>query len=271
MDPNDLRARLDRLYDRLNRRICVHPDPLELVYQYTDTADREIVALIAASLAYGRVEQILLSVGTVLNVLGPLPRAFLLSCENGCLHAALGGFRHRFTGGDDLARLLAGARGLIRKHGSLDAALARHVRPDDRTIVDGLGAFAGDLADAAGGPIRHLLASPRDGSACKRLHLFLRWMVRSDAVDPGGWTAARPDQLVVPVDVHMHRVARRLSLTQRRSADLRAALEITEAFRAVAPDDPVRYDFALTRLGIRGDARLEDFFPGCAAEEAAGG
>ena len=99
--------------------------------------------------------------------------------------------------------------------------------------------------------IGHLLSDPARGSTCKRLHLYLRWMVRTDAVDPGGWTAVRPAQLLVPVDVHMHRIGRALGFTRRAQPSGRATEDITAAFRRLSPDDPVRYDFALTRLGIR--------------------
>jgi len=114
------------------------------------------------------------------------------------------------------------------------------------------------LVKAMGRERSYLLPDPRLGSACKRLNLYLRWMVRRDAVDPGGWNVP-PAKLVVPLDTHMHALGRALGLTDRRSADLRTALEITAAFRAIAPDDPVRYDFALTRLGMRGGERREAF------------
>jgi uncharacterized protein (TIGR02757 family) len=100
--------------------------------------------------------------------------------------------------------------------------------------------------------------SPVGGSACKRLNLFLRWMVRQDGVDPGGWDNVPQSKLIVPVDTHMHRICLRLGLTTRKQANMATALEITEGFRALAPDDPVRYDFSLTRLGIRRDADLAD-------------
>ncbi|MBW2545477.1 MAG: TIGR02757 family protein, partial [Deltaproteobacteria bacterium] len=95
---------------------------------------------------------------------------------------------------------------------------------------------------------------PAKGSACKRLNLFLRWMVRRDDVDPGGWDDIPPSKLVIPLDTHMHRICLAFGFTKRKQADMKTALEITDSFRAIVPDDPVRYDFALTRLGIRKDA-----------------
>jgi uncharacterized protein (TIGR02757 family) len=119
-------------------------------------------------------------------------------------------------------------------------------------VLGPLTAWTAWLRNAAEHPdIDHLLPDPARGSTCKRLHLYLRWMVRSDAVDPGGWRGIDPACLIVPVDVHMHRIGRALRFTQRRSPSLESAREITEAFRRIQPTDPVRYDFALTRFGIR--------------------
>ena len=103
----------------------------------------------------------------------------------------------------------------------------------------------------------HLLADPSRGSACKRLHLYLRWMVRGDAVDVGLWRGVPPERLIVPLDTHMHRIGREVGAIHRNQADARAAIELTEAFRLVTPNDPVRYDFALTHWAIRGRKPIE--------------
>jgi len=262
------RRALDDLYARLNRRCYVHPDPLEVLGDYPDVGDREIAALVAACLSYGRVKSILASVRWVLERLTPSPARFLADASAASLHELLAGFRHRFATGAQMAALLLGARRLIAEHGSLNAAFVAHLGSDDATVVPALTAFAAELREAAGGLDAHLLPCPARGSACKRLNLLLRWMVRRDAVDPGGWTGVSPAQLVVPLDVHMRRICAALGLTRRKSADLRAALEITAAFRRFAPDDPVRYDFALTRLGIRPDADLDAFLARWAAPDA---
>lgn len=249
------RAQLDELYARYNRREYVHPDPLEFLYAYPSLEDREIVGLIASSLAYGRVAHILRSVAEVLARVGP-PRAFVDGAGTRAIRAACAGFRHRWTSGDDVADLLLGVRGVVSRHGSLGACVAGGMRGASATPDTAVMRFATALAIRRPRGTRPLVPRPIRGSACKRLHLYLRWMVRRDDVDPGGWDAIRPSQLVVPVDTHMHRIARALGLTQRRQADGRTAAEITAAFATVAPDDPVRYDFALTRLGIRADADL---------------
>ena len=244
------RAALEALYDRFNRREYVHPDPLEVLYDYEDDRDREVAGFVAASLSYGRVRSILRSVRAVLSVL-PTPARALRDIGRSDLDAPLAGFAHRFATGAEMAALLAGVGAVLRRHDTLNECFLHHLRPEDETVSRALKGFVGELRDGTDGLDTHLLPEPARGSACKRLHLFLRWMVRRDVVDPGGWTGVAPRQLLVPLDVHMHRIGRALGLVRRRSADARAAEELTAAFRAFAPADPVRYDFAITRLGIR--------------------
>ncbi|MCJ7774009.1 MAG: DUF2400 domain-containing protein, partial [Desulfobacterales bacterium] len=105
----------------------------------------------------------------------------------------------------------------------------------------------------------HLVAHPQKGSACKRMNLFLRWMVRQDAVDPGGWDDVSPSKLVIPLDTHMYRIGLRLGFTTRKQMDMHTAIEITKGFQKVIPDDPVKYDFSLTRFGIRNDMNFDEF------------
>lgn len=241
---------LKRLYDRYNSRAYVHPDPLEFLYRYDRADDREVAGLVAASLAYGRVRQILRSVEAVLAGMTGRPARFLRRTRPETLEAGLAGFVHRVWTGREVADLLIGIRGAIIKHGSLGACFAAG---DDGgpTIGGALGGFVGELRACGGRRCGSLLPDPAKGSACKRLHLYLRWMVRRDQVDPGGWDAVRPSRLLVPLDTHMYRIGASLGAIRRRSADIAAAEQMTAAFRAVCPEDPVRYDFALTRLGIR--------------------
>jgi uncharacterized protein (TIGR02757 family) len=249
-----LRDALEEIYLRLNRREHVGADPVGFLYRHDETRDREIVGLIAAVLAYGRVEQIHASVTEALRRLGPTPAAAAGDQGGGSLGAAFAGFKHRFTTGEEVAALLRGAAGLQARHGSLGARLEVLLDPADETVVRPLGLLVRELGAEGACEDSSVLPVPERGSACKRLHLFLRWMVRQDEVDPGGWEAVPRSKLVVPLDTHMHRIGRELGFTARRQADLKTALEITEALRQVNPEDPVKYDFAMTRLGIdRGD------------------
>jgi uncharacterized protein (TIGR02757 family) len=247
----DVRKRLDGLYARYHRREFVHPDPVEFLYGYGDPRDREVVGLVASSLAYGRVAQILASVSRVLERM-PSPASFVAGSSRRTLRREFAGFKHRFTTGDELSGLLLGVKRAVEEHGSLRACFAAGIRPGDETVVPALTNFAGTLSREMGDGCNSILPSPCRGSACKRLNLFLRWMVRRDEVDPGGWDEVPPSSLLVPLDTHMYRVSRALGFTRRRSADLRTALEVTEAFRRIHPGDPVRYDFVLTRAGIWG-------------------
>ncbi len=254
------RRRLDALYDKYNRRQYVHPDPLEFLYDYDGTRGREIVALVASSLAYGRVAQILRSVSRVLEVMGP-PTAFLAGSTEISLRRAFSGFKHRFTTGDELASMLLGAKRMIDRYGSLESCFLAGLGEEDETVLPALCAFTSQLSSSVGLRRTSLVPVASDGSACKRLNLFLRWMVRRDRVDPGGWNRVPSSKLIVPLDVHMHRICGALGFTGRRQADMRAALEVTAAFREVSPDDPARYDFALTRFGIRDDLDAGEWLP----------
>jgi uncharacterized protein (TIGR02757 family) len=257
-----LRPALADLRARYNRREFVHPDPLEFLYAYPDLRDREVVGLVAATMAVGRVAHILRSVGCVLGRLTEHPARFLEGTTAETLHRRLADCRHRFLSGPELAVMLWGARRIQKQWGTLGACFASHITRRDETTLDALGAFVEELTGGQTSCGR-LLCHPADGSACKRLNLYLRWMVRQDAVDPGGWSAVSPARLVVPLDVHMHRLGRALGLTRSRYANLRTAMEVTQAFRTISPEDPVRYDFALTRLGIRTDTDEEEFLRGC--------
>ncbi len=257
MNPQDIifmdREHLDALYVKYNQREFVSPDPLQFLYDYPDVREREVAALIASSLAFGRVAQIVRSVGIVLQRLGPSPRAFLKAAAPESIRTMFGDFIHRFVTGADLAEMLLAVKRVIRRYGSLYACFLSGVNADDETVLPALAAFVRELSAETDGRRNYLLPAPERGSACKRLNLFLRWMVRKDDVDPGGWHGISPSMLIIPLDVHMHRICRAFGLTARKGADMRTAVEITDAFREIAPEDPARYDFCLTRPGIRDD------------------
>jgi len=236
---------LNRLYARCNDRQFVHPDPLEFLYRYPELADREIAGLVASSLAYGRVAQILQSVAAVLARM-PQPRRYVCDAARKEIHLDFRQFRHRFTSGAEMAALLCSMGRLLRERGSIEEAFADSC--DDADVRPALSRFIDALGDRDAFP--SLIPDPRRGSALKRLNLYLRWMVRTDNVDPGGWTAIQPHQLIVPLDTHLHRTALTLGLTSRPGADMWTAVEITRSLSACCPQDPVRYDFALTRPGI---------------------
>jgi uncharacterized protein (TIGR02757 family) len=259
-------AFLEDIYASCNRLERLKRDPLAIVRRYPDAADREVAALICSTLAFGSVDLIMRACEAALAPLGDHPASALARMTDGGIEDAYSGYRYRYVYPKDLAALVLGAKRGREERGSLEGLfLAGDEGGPD--IVPALGAFARALARLGAGrsgPIRpNLLPDPARGSACKRLFLFLRWLVREDEVDPGGWPRVDRSRLVVPLDLHMTRVCSdRLGFIKSRAATLRAALEATAAFRLYSPDDPVKYDFALTRPGI--DPEPGDERYGCA-------
>jgi uncharacterized protein (TIGR02757 family) len=244
---------LDRVYARYNQRQFIGSDPLQFVYRYTDRRDREIVAFLASALAYGRVQQIERSLTQLFDRMDGSPYESTSHFDDRS-RARLRTFKHRFTTGDDISDLLERFRRVLDDFGSLEAFFLRGYRAEHATVLPALTAFceslSGQIAGSASTGLGYLLASPSRGSACKRLNLFLRWMVREDEVDVGLWTSVDKAKLVVPVDVHMGRLCRILGFHDSKAATLATALRITEAFSQIEPADPAKYDFALSRIGI---------------------
>ena len=257
----DAKPSLDKLYESFN-----HPesalDPVQIVRRYERVDDREVVAFIAAGLAFGRVASVMASVEAVCTVLGGSPAAAVRAFDPARDGAPLRPLVHRWTRGDDFVALLWILRQLLEADGSLERAFVRGLDPAAEDVEAALESFSGraravDLRPAYGrrnrAPGAHYFFSrPSTGSACKRLNLFLRWMARRDGVDPGGWTALPARQLVVPLDTHTIRVGKCLRLTRRASPGWKMAAEITSSLRAFNPDDPVRYDFSLCHLSMMG-------------------
>jgi len=248
---------LERLYRLYNRRELVGTDPLEFVYRYSDPADMEIVALLSADLAYGRVRQIQKSLTDLLGRMGDSPYEFVRDFD-GRKRTKLMNFKHRFTTGDDIADLLSLLKTVLNRHRSIENFFMTFYDPAEPNIVGMLGRFCDCLCAMharqhdgdVGRGIKYLLAGPSRGGACKRLNLFLRWMVRKDDVDPGLWSSIDRAKLIVPLDVHMSRLCRILRLCGSKTASLKTAIRITDAFAEIEPADPVKYDFAMSRVGI---------------------
>jgi uncharacterized protein (TIGR02757 family) len=255
--PERFRKTLDQLYDTYNRRELVTPDPLQFLYGYDALRDREIVGLIASSLAYGRVAQIIRSIEGVLAIMGASPYEFIMETENQRCQSLFQGFCHRFAKTDALCALLSGVKQVINRFGSIERCVSEGLRPEHETLHPAMVYFAGHLLTGERSP-GHLLSLPWKKSACKRLNLFLRWMVRKDQVDPGGWETIPREKLIVPLDTHIHQISLALGLTGRSDAGLATALEITTNFRKINLQDPVRYDFVLSRFGIRQDMNRVD-------------
>ncbi len=260
----------ERAYAAYHRPQFISPDPLEIVLEYQRPEDREAVALIATSVALGRVDGILRATRDVLRrieTLGASPYRALLTAGREELNALSEGFVYRFFDQFQLSGLLLALSRTFSEYGSIEElfrSLAGQSSREEaeRRSIRGLEGLVRSLRHAADGALDGsiLLAMPEKGSACKRLLLFLRWMVRNDQIDPGHWRALDARELLVPLDTHMLSIARHCGLTRCRQASLKASREITAAFREIAADDPVRYDFSLTRLGIHPDLNKGRFF-----------
>jgi uncharacterized protein (TIGR02757 family) len=251
-----LKDKLECIYSQYNKREYVSPDPLLFLYDYPEQKNREIAGFIAACLAYGRVELIMETIAGVLGKLDPTPFDYLMTRTKKDMANDFKGFRYRFASDVHLVSLLWGIKAVLNRFSSLENCFYEGMKPEDETVFFGL-VFLFDQMNK-NKEIGHLFADPQKKSACKRSVLFLRWMVRKDQVDPGGWKQISPSQLIVPLDTHMHKIGMMLGFTKRKSADMKTALEITSGFKKVLGEDPVKYDFCLTRFGIRRDLNMDD-------------
>jgi uncharacterized protein (TIGR02757 family) len=283
-DATALRPLLERLDATLDRAARLAADPVELPRRYASPHDQEVAGLLAASLAYGRADLFKPILARLLDQLGESPAAAVEAWAGAPAPAELAWFRYRFNQPADLAALLAAMGHLRRRHGSMGArfaALFAAAGGGQEALRPALAAFATELRQAppvgallrGRGPrgLRHLLPDAAGPGAAKRWNLFLRWMVRGpDGVDLGAWRGVPPAALRVPLDTHVHRVARRLGLTGRADAGWRTAEEITAGLRLVDGGDPVRYDFALCHLGMSGACPVRLTPAHCAACPLAG-
>jgi uncharacterized protein (TIGR02757 family) len=257
---NRLRERLDELVATFDIS-TIEPDPLQLVLRYTDPLDQEVAGIVAAAFAYGRADIIVANIGVVLARMTPSPYRYLASFDRREAMRRFAGFAHRFHKTPELVAFLDRIAAAIRAHGSLGALFRQCYDAGDADIGPSLARFVSSVGARAPGrapesgraytkAIGYLLSSPRDGSACKRMNLFLRWMVRRTSPDLGLWDFVDPAKLVVPLDTHVHRIATFLGLNRRKTADWKAARALTDRLARFDRADPVRYDFALCRLGI---------------------
>lgn len=257
-----LKTELDRLYAGFNYPDSA-ADPIQIVRRYPRPDDREVVGLCAASLAFGRVASVLQSIERLLAITGDHPADFVRRFDPQRDGRAFDGLVHRWTRGRDIAALLWLIRQMIDRSGTIEGFFVEGHRghdPEATDIAPALDSFSArvmafDLTAAYGRVPRrpgvsYFFPSPSKGSACKRLNLFLRWMVRRDALDLGVWTRVLSSKLVVPLDTHVIRVGRCLRLTRYTSPGWAMARDITASLARLDPQDPVKYDYALCHLGM---------------------
>jgi uncharacterized protein (TIGR02757 family) len=252
-----MKARLDGLCTRYDTAGALAKDPLTVVLAYGSPLDQEVAAFVAAHLAYGRVDPMIRAVRAALAPLGPRPADWLRSTSEAALQRELGealaSWAWRFHAGPDLVAWLLAWQRLDRESGH---GLEAHLLPGKEEAPDAalsrlVQRLRLELPATYGA--RFSLPDPLAGAACKRWRMFLRWMVRTGWPDLGLWTRYPADQLIIPLDTHVARVSRFIGLSGRATPDGKMAREVTASLRRYDSADPLRYDFALSHLGILGD------------------
>ncbi len=255
-----LKAELDRLYSDYDFKGRIAHDPIELPHQYSRPEDIEVSGFISACFAYGKVELFKPVIKSLLSKMGQGPYDFLLHFSIRKDRNIFAGLQYRFNRNDDIIGLIYVLSKALKKNGSLEAIFKQHYKESDSSIETGLAglidtllgidtaAVYGDSAKRGG--LHQFFPSPSRGSACKRMNMFLRWMIRDRDIDFGIWSKIPKNKLVIPLDVHIARISKCLGFTRRSAQDWKMAVEITEALKTIDPEDPLKYDFALCHQGI---------------------
>ena len=252
--PTDrLQTFLDEAVRQYNTPGFIADDPISIPHRFSGLQDREITGFWTATLAWGQRKTIIQSARRLIELMDGAPHDFILNHTEED-RARFLDFKHRTFQATDTLWFLEFLQQFYRQNDSLEHAFARHLTPADTTVERALSGFHRDFFDHPYAPerTRKHVATPERGSTCKRLNMFLRWMVRHDTagVDFGVWNGIGTARLLIPLDVHVDRVARRLGLLRRKQTDWQAVLELSENLRAFDPEDPVKYDFALFGLGV---------------------
>lgn len=251
---------LDNLYGTYDFKGRIVHDPIEFPYRYERPEDKEVVGFISSCFSYGRVGLFKAVLEKIFGIMGDNPRDFLLGFKAEDQGALFSGIQYRFNKSDDIVSLLHILGRALEEHGSLERIFLAYYRTSDETIGGGLTGLVETLlgvdvssvygANIKPGGLLQFFPSPANGSACKRMNMYLRWMARDKDIDFGIWKNIPKNKLVIPLDVHIARISRCLGLTARSAQDWKTAVEITERLKKFDPADPLKYDFALCHRGI---------------------
>lgn len=247
MNKKDLKKQLDDLYFSYKKKFSSR-DPVWNLHSLKDERDIEILGLITSSYSYGNVDQINRFISLLMNRTGNKFFEFTSNYSEHKDKKFLKGLYYRFNSENDLSLLFININKAIKRFGSLKELFKKDYQVYDENILNALKFFSEYLVkiNTVGSGLRYLIPSPVNNSACKRMNLFLRWMIRKDEIDPGIWSNSfDKSKLIMPVDVHIYRIARELKLAKRKSGDLKFAIELTNSLKKFDPADPVKYDFAL--------------------------
>jgi len=249
MEKKSLAQELDRWYEKICTGDFIPLDPVQFPRRYTKREDIEIAAFLSATIAWGRRDLILRSAEKMFALMGKSPFAFVMQGDYKNLKKRN---IHRTFFEDDLKYFCRGFEHCYARYDNLEKLFAR-----TPNVWEGFVLLREEIAKANKGRYSKHISNPgeegRGGSACKRLNLALRWLVRKDAVDLGLWKSIKPSALYIPLDVHVSRTARKLAVLERKSNDKKAVIELTEKLREFDPHDPVKYDFALFGMGALKD------------------
>lgn len=236
----------------------IEPDPLQFLHLYSKPEDVELIGLIASVFAYGNVAQINKTILKIIKILGSDPVSLLLKSNKKELNGMFKGVFHRFYSEDDVVVFFILLKNVYTKYGSAKNLFLLNYNETNKNLKNEITAFSENLygmIKKEGRELTHGLSFmfpfPEKGSACKRMNLFLRWMVRRDELDFGLWSEIPTGKLLIPVDTHIARICKELHLTERKQADWKMAEEITENLKQFDPLDPVKYDFAICHIGMR--------------------
>jgi len=253
---DNLKRKLEYHYKKFDAS-QIFPDPLIFPKKFKTETDIEISAFISSIFAYGNVAQILNSLEKIHNLIGKSPSEFFLDFDEKEYKDFFKTFKHRFYTGDDVKQLFRILYYILNEYESVKHLFLLYYFYQDKNIKNSLSFFSKNLleiSDRVGKTtigVKFMFPNPFSGSACKRMNLFLRWMVRKDALDFGIWKAVRKNQLIIPVDTHVARICRELGLTKKKNVSWQMAEEITESLKKYNKKDPIKYDFAICHIGIR--------------------
>lgn len=253
MKHNRLKEILDNLYQSYRHKFS-SKDPVWNAHKFSNEKDIELAAFLSAAFAYGSVDQINKFITQLLEKTGNKPYEFTINFQKRKDKKYFNDLYYRFNTSDDIINLFSALNKILINNSSLKNAFMANYNTNDINVINALNKFM-ELMNAAssnqhGRFYHYLIPSPSNGSTCKRMNLFLRWMVRNDEIDFGLWNGVSPAKLIMPVDTHVARVSKNLRLVKRKSVDLKFAVELTEKLRCFDENDPVKYDFALCHIGI---------------------
>jgi len=248
-----LKSYLDSCVKKFNTKDFIKNDPISIPHQFSKLQDIEITAFWVAMLAWGQRVTIINKANELIQLMDGAPHDFILNHKEKDRKRFLD-FKHRTFQATDTLYFLEFFQHFYKKNTSLETAFSQHLSPKDKTVEAALRGFHEQFFSLENAPhrTRKHVSTPARKSSCKRLNMFLRWMVRNDkrGVDFGLWKKIKPSQLLIPLDVHVDRVARRYGLLERKQTDWLSVLELTENLRKFDSKDPVKYDFALFGIGV---------------------